>query len=47
VRKLREFYRLNKQIFPENGQLFLLMRKPIEDWKGFEERLRREIGNLK
>ena len=39
VRKLREFYRLNKALFAENAHYFLLCRAPITDWDGFLARL--------
>jgi len=47
VRKLREFYRLNKQLFPEDCQLFLLVRRPVEDWKGLEARVTVLLGEVK
>jgi ribonuclease P protein component len=38
-RRLREFYRLNKTLFPENMHLFLLLRGPVNDWQDFLGRL--------
>ena len=40
VRKLREFYRLNKGLFAENVHYFLLCRAPITDWDDFLARLK-------
>ena len=40
VRKLREFYRLNKELFAEHGHYFLLVRAPITDWEGFLAQLK-------
>jgi RNase P protein component len=40
VRKLREFYRLNKDLFAEDGHYFLLVRAPVEDWGSLYDRLR-------
>jgi hypothetical protein len=47
VRKLREFYRLNKEIFPDYGHCLLLMRRSVENWKAFEDRLRVLISSLR
>jgi RNase P protein component len=47
VRKLREFYRLNKAIFPDNSHLFFLLRRPVQDWEAFEARLRDLITSLR
>jgi RNase P protein component len=41
VRKLREFYRLNKAVFPEQGHVLILVRNPVADWPGLEARLTR------
>jgi len=46
VRKLREFYRLNKPVFPEQSHLFLIVRRPVEDWTAFELRLRNLLTSL-
>lgn len=47
IRKLREFYRLNKAIFHDSGHYFFLLRRPVEDWKAFEVRLRDLITALR
>lgn len=39
-RVLRELYRLNKDWFLPTAHYFLLVRKPVEDWKGLEHRLK-------
>ena len=39
IRKLREFYRLNKALFAAHSHFFLLCRAPIVDWDGFVVRL--------
>ena len=46
VRKLREFYRLNKDLFAENGHYFLLVRAPVEDWGEFERKLKGLLKKL-
>jgi RNase P protein component len=46
VRKLREFYRLNKGFFHESGHFFLLVRSPINDWPEFEARLKQALSSL-
>jgi ribonuclease P protein component len=45
-RKLKEFYRLNKDTFPDNCDYFLLIRKPVEDWPDFESRLTETLTGL-
>jgi ribonuclease P protein component len=47
IRKLREFYRLNKDLFPDGSHYLLLMRRSVEDWKAFEERLHDLISSLR
>ncbi len=39
IRKLREFYRLNKELFAEGTHYLFVMRSAIENWAEFEERL--------
>jgi RNase P protein component len=46
IRKLREFYRLNKDLWPPTGHLFLLVRNPVTDWESFQERLTKVLGEL-
>ncbi|MBU1936424.1 ribonuclease P protein component [bacterium] len=45
-RKLREFYRQNKAIFPDNYHYILLLRNEPSNWNDLEERLRRLLSNL-
>ncbi len=46
IRKLREFYRLNKAAFPEGAQILILLRAPVADWPGLEARLTRLLSEL-
>jgi len=46
VRKLREFYRLNKELFAENGHYFLLVRAPVKDWTQLELKLKGILNKL-
>lgn len=46
VRKLREFYRLNKSLFPEAGHFLFLLRSPVDNWQDFEARLKSIISGL-
>ncbi|MBI5059944.1 ribonuclease P protein component [candidate division KSB1 bacterium] len=39
IRKLREYYRLNKDKFPVNYTVLLHIRARISDWNIFEKRL--------
>jgi ribonuclease P protein component len=45
-RKLKEFYRLNKDLFPDNSDYFLLVRSPVEDWPDLEQRLTQILAGL-
>jgi ribonuclease P protein component len=45
-RKLKEFYRLNKELFPDNCHYYLLVRGPVEDWSDFESRLTQTLTGL-
>ena len=45
-RKLKEFYRLHKDLFPDNCDYFLLIRSPVEDWPDFESRLTQTLAGL-
>ncbi|MBU1636964.1 ribonuclease P protein component [bacterium] len=45
-RKLKEYYRLNKENFPDNCDYLLLLRKPVEDWSDFESRLTETLAGL-
>lgn len=47
VRKLREFYRLNKDLFADNMRFLLLMRGPVNDWPEFEQRLRTVLQRVR
>jgi len=38
-RRLKEFYRLNKHLWPEGTHFFVLFRAPVRDWPDFEQRL--------
>jgi RNase P protein component len=40
IRKMRELYRLNKDLFDEHGHYFLLARAEVKDWGEFENRLK-------
>jgi len=44
-RKLKEFYRLNKHLWPENNHIFCLFRREVEDWPSFEKRLVKVLGS--
>jgi hypothetical protein len=46
LRKLREFYRLNKSLFPENVYYFLLIRRPVKDWQAVETNLISALASL-
>ncbi|MFZ5433703.1 MAG: hypothetical protein ACOZB3_08020 [Calditrichota bacterium] len=46
VRKLREFYRLNKNLFVNEIHYFFLARQPIINWPEFENRLRQLLSNI-
>jgi hypothetical protein len=46
IRKLREFYRLNKPLFPETVHLFLLVRRPVKDWKAVEGKLAELLARI-
>jgi hypothetical protein len=46
MRKLREFYRLNKDLFTQDGHYFLLVRQVVEDWPEFETRLKGLLNKL-
>jgi hypothetical protein len=46
VRKLREFYRLNKEMFDERGHFFLLIRAPVVEWGEFENRLKAVLRRI-
>lgn len=46
VRKLREFYRLNKDLVPQGTRLLLVLRRPVPDWRVFEARLARLFAEL-
>jgi hypothetical protein len=39
IRKCKEFYRLNKGLFPEHIHLLFLFRSSVSDWPDFEQRL--------
>jgi ribonuclease P protein component len=45
-RKLKEFYRLNKSLFPDGHFFYLLVRSPISDWKEFEQRFKKLLGEI-
>jgi RNase P protein component len=47
IRKLREFYRLNKSLFPDTGHLLFLVRRTISDWPDFEARLKERLRSLR
>ncbi|RPH96240.1 hypothetical protein EHM69_01875 [candidate division KSB1 bacterium] len=46
IRKLREFYRLNKELFPCNQHLFLLIRRPVSDWQELEGQLKNVLSTV-
>ncbi|MCB1060057.1 MAG: ribonuclease P protein component [Calditrichaeota bacterium] len=45
-RKLKEFYRLNKSLWPQDGHIFCLFRSKVEDWPSFEKRLSALLNSL-
>jgi ribonuclease P protein component len=45
-RKLREFYRQHKSLFPNNYHYILLLRNEPPDWNSLEERLRNLLSTL-
>ncbi|MCP4712300.1 MAG: ribonuclease P protein component [Planctomycetes bacterium] len=45
-RKLKEYYRLNKDNFPDNCDYFFLIRRTVEDWSEFESRLTETLAGL-
>ncbi|MBU0508312.1 ribonuclease P protein component [bacterium] len=46
IRKLREYYRLNKEFFPAQSHIFILVRRPVADWKDLEARLAKLLQTL-
>jgi ribonuclease P protein component len=45
-RKLREFYRRNKSLFPDKTHYLIVLRNEPEDWTDLEDRLRRFLSSL-
>lgn len=45
-RKLKEFYRLNKHLWPEGTHFYALFRQPVTDWGSFEVRLAEKLKSL-
>jgi len=45
-RKLREFYRRNKALFPDKTHYLIVLRNEPEDWRDLEDRLRRLLSSL-
>jgi ribonuclease P protein component len=45
-RKLKEFYRLNKHLWPEGTHFYALFRQPVTDWDGFETKLSSLLSKL-
>ncbi|MBK6911840.1 MAG: ribonuclease P protein component [bacterium] len=45
-RKLKEFYRLNKHLWPEQTHYLVLIRRPISDWSDIEGRLSRILASI-
>ncbi|MBL0061865.1 MAG: ribonuclease P protein component [bacterium] len=45
-RKLKEFYRLNKHLWPEGTHFYALFRQPVSDWEAFETKLRALLSKL-
>jgi len=46
VRKLREFYRLNKDLFAVDGHYLLMLRAPVGEWEDLEERLKEILQRM-
>ncbi|MBK6765340.1 MAG: ribonuclease P protein component [bacterium] len=45
-RKLKEFYRLNKNLWPDNTHYYVLFRKSVPSWAEFEVRLAEKLMSL-
>ncbi|MCB9357480.1 MAG: ribonuclease P protein component [Calditrichaeota bacterium] len=45
-RKLKEFYRLNKHLWPENTHFFALFRINVGDWGEMESKLTKLLQSI-
>ncbi|MCC6475718.1 ribonuclease P protein component [bacterium] len=45
-RKLKEFFRLNKELFSADTHFYALFRQPVADWPDFEKRLIALLASL-